>query len=378
MMVNVPLSGWNYTTNTFDVTSQGGRPFWAVALDTDDKYITKYKGQPVWGGGVVVLDDDYSLKTQPDISNMSLDANVYTEYTHVGNPFIWEQTLVSTLSTTSKQWNELVIDSAAVHPLSGHMNNIIEEMVVSATDNISPIALKPNTFNEPMKVNYWSENPITWTWTETLSDTSLGLPPTGGVFVPWATGVLVEPCVPYANLTNRHYPTFATVPYVKGIFSTEDSGGYFTPRMLGAVTYLGKNYNNVIDTSLINPDPNKRGKTAIFQDPTLYTTDRGLTHTDQVVPVRTENFDARWVKSGPTEGLKNGSIENAVNYQSFIPYQTEYESDKKNNAGLRRQGDQYDPWTGPKDNTWADPVNYPANFRKEYNISGWYDDFFDC
>jgi hypothetical protein len=179
--------------------------------------------------------------------------------------------------------------------------------------------------------------------------------------------------VPYANFTNRHFPTIATAPYVGNLYTLADSGGYYVPKMLGAGVYTGRNWTNGIDTSVISNDVSARGISASFRNPDKYTgNDRGLSQKNQLSPIVNEDSDQRWQKGDITEGYRAGDVVGVKKYQEYIPYQTKYESTGFNFNGLRTQNDQYDPWIGDTDSMWADPTYFPPNFRNEYDILGWY------
>ena len=367
--INIPLSGWSYITNTFDSSSVGARPFWAKA-NNDASETTKYKGIDYWGGGIrsnVV--DDYTFITQPDIADISLNTNQYVDYYHRGDGFTWIEPIDFIINSRQAIWKKLYIDTDVVSPLSSYLYNINQELVVSATDADSEIKFYQPT-NTNMIINYWAEN--AFTWSQELTDSTIGVPPTGGVWVPAISGILNEAIVPYANLTNRHYPTIASVPYVESLFKSEDTGWCNTPRMLGASVYLGKNYTNIINTDKILSE--NKGLSGIFRDPDYFITDRGLSDQTQVAPLSTISIDASWMKSHITEGYKSGAIANAKEYQEFIPYQSRFETLKQNYNGLRSQTDEYDPWIGDFDTTWVDAIRWPANTRGEYNIDEWYHD----
>jgi len=366
-IINIPLSGWNYGTHCYDGISYGGRPFWAKAYD-DDSSDTKQKGTNVFGGGIKSNIDDYTLITQPTIATIQLSSDCVIDYNNVSNDDItWIQPINFTTNINNRQWNKLIINTNVISPLSTYLFNINEELIASATNESSDIVLYQHP--DSTFINYWAVNPFTWT--QNLTDSTVGIPPTGGLWTPVTTGVLVETIVPYANLTNRHYPTIASMPYLTNLYSTEDSGGYFIPRMLGISTYIGSNYENVIDLSKLTTSDN-RGLSGTFQDIANYTSSRGLTQRTQVNPVSTNSIDSSWTKANLTEGNKAGMVVKNTEYQEFIPYQTKYESTGRNFNGLRTQNDSYDPWIGTIDNIWEDPTNFPANFRNEYPIEAWY------
>jgi len=369
MLINIPLTGWNYTTNQYDVTAIGARPFWAKAYDTSNDQ-TKQKGTLAWGGGIRLIIDDYTFVTQPDISTMSLSSNYYVDYLRKGSSSLtWTQPVEFIINEEKREWCKLLLDPSVASPLDDYLLNITNEMVISASVETSNMMLE-NSSN--MFVNYWSNIPFTWN--QEIVNSTNGLPPTGGRWVPTVSGELVDPLVPYANLTNRHFPTIASVPYVGNLYTTEYSGGYFVPRMLGTSVYVGKGWETEIDTSVISNDLSARGITASFRDPDKYIgKDRGLSKTNQLSPIISGGNDQRWQKGDITEGFKAGDVVGAKEYQEYIPYQTKYESTGINSNGLRTQSEKYDPWTGSTDSVWADPTYFPPNFKNEHDINGWYD-----
>ena len=368
MTINIPLTGWDYATSTVNSLSAGARPFWAKAYD-DSRDQTKEKATMKWGGGIRNPIDDYTYVTQPDISTLALSSNNYIDYSAKGSSSLtWTEDIEFIVNESTSRWSKLIIDNSKVSPLTDYLYNIQNEMVVSASEEASDIAF---TNADNMFVNYWSNS--AFSWDQQIVDSTNGLPPSGGRWVPPVSGLIVDPLVPYANLTNRHFPTIATAPYVGNLYDIEDSGGYFVPKMLGASVFLGRDWSNSIDASVITNDVNARKADATFTDPTKYTgLDRGLTQKDQVSPIVNVGSDQRWQKGGITEGYNAGNIVGAREHQEFIPYQTKYESNLFNFNGLRTQNDEYDPWTGNSDNIWADPTHFPANFRDEQDISGWY------
>lgn len=354
-MLNVPLIG--------------ARPIWVTGSDKDDDY-TKQKGINIWSGSPVLV-DEYNFITQPPFSNIEFSYNTYVEYIKrdVGS-IVWKQPLQTTVAIEEKTWCKVLVDTNGVSNLSAVLYNNINDLIISATDIESDMIFDV-VERKPLLVNYFARN--AFTWTQELSNSSLGVPPTGGVWIPVESGQLISPDAPYAHLSNRHYPTYATVPSIADLYTTKDNGGYMIPRLLGASLAVSKNLVNVIDTSSLDNNPQKRGITAIYRDMELYNSDRGLSNTDQYEPVRPISVDSSWMKASVTEGKKAGIITQARQHQEFMPYQTKYESIGSNDSGVYRQGsDSYDPWFGDLDDTWANDVDWPANFRQQYDIQGWY------
>ena len=366
-MLNIPLSGWDYTNSVYNGVSAGARPFWAYATDSDSDY-TKNKGVNVWAGSPVSI-DDYSFITQPAYSNIVFNTNTYIEFNKrtPGN-ILWIQPADVSVEIEKKNWCKILIDTNGVSNLSAILFNNTNELLVSATNLPSDMILDVKT-DRPLSVNYFARNEFTWT--QDISNSSLGLPPTGGVWIPTVSGLLVNPTAPYANLTNRHYPTIASMPYVGNLYSESDVGGYFIPQMLGISTFLCKNRSTVISP----PPVSAFGTTRVYNRPTIYQSDYGFTQNFQTMPVSTVMVDSSWMKANITEGQRAGIITNARTYQKFMPYQTAYESRGQNDYGMHCQGDAFDPWYGNKDNTWKDNTNWPANSRGQYNIEGWYNQF---
>ena len=366
-MLNVPLSGWDYVNSVYNGVSAGARPFWAFASDRDDDY-TKNKGVNIWGGSPVTV-DDYNFITQPAYSNMVFNVNSYIEYNkRTPGHITWVQPVDTTVEIEDKSWRKILIDTNGISNLSAVLFNNINELIVSATDILSDMVLDVKV-DRSLSVNYFARNDFTWT--QDISNSSLGLPPTGGVWVPVISGVLIDPSMPYANLTNRHYPTIASMPYVGNLYSERDVGGYFIPQMLGMSTFLSRNRSTVISP----PPVSAFGTSRIYSTPSIYQSDYGFTQNFQVMPVSTVVTDSSWMKAGIAEGQRAGIITNARAFQKFMPYQTSYETRGQNNYGMHCQGESFDPWYGPNDNTWKDNVDWPANWRGQYNIEGWYNQF---
>lgn len=247
------------------------------------------------------------------------------------------------------------------------------QLVISATNEPSDIQLDTEE-DRPLLINYYARNNLTWT--QHLSDNTYGIPPTGGLWVPILSGELILPSSPHAYLTNRHFPTYAAVPYIGKLYTARDTGGFFIPKMLGVSTFLSRNRVSQLDTlNTIELYPENRGTQVIYQNPNNYTTDQGLTRTDQIVPVSTIVNDQSWIKDNIAEHNRAPFINSARYHQEFNPYQTKYETTIFNEYGIRRQGDGYDPWFNKFDITWENDTDFPPNFKEQHNILEWYEQF---
>ena len=161
-------------------------------------------------------------------------------------------------------------------------------------------------------------------------------------------GAEVTPLAPYTNLTNRYYPTVATLPQLSSnIVSKEDLGGYFTPNNLGISTYQTKNISYIVDTDKIIP-----GQIYKYIDPTTFNKGRSLTEKDQDDVIKhIENTD--WMKGALTDTAFDGHVKGSNLYQKFIPYQTNIESQKLDNNGVITIKDDFEYWTGSQKNIWV-------------------------
>ena len=333
-MLNVPLSGWNYTTNTYEASSSGARPFWAVAYDTDNDY-TKNKGLNIWAGSPSVV-DEYNFASQPPFSNILFREGYYVEYQRRGvadGPAnTWAQPINGTVPLNNKYWRQLTFDRDSTSNLSAVMFNNIEELVISATEIDSDIVLDISNTGDPLQINYYARK--AFTWNQTYLDSSQGLPPTGGVWQPILSGLLLlDADQPYAHLTNRHFPTYAMAPYIGDLYTAKEYGGFMVPHNLGASTALTQSDTNILET---------RGQYSsgnVYQDPSLYNTDVGLTNTAQYTPVSTIATDATWMKQSFINGVRRGMIKDADIYQGFVPYQTTFETWRRNSLGVLQQQD---------------------------------------
>lgn len=170
---------------------------------------------------------------------------------------------------------------------------------------------------------------------------------------------------PYANLSNRYYPTVVIYPNLgSNIVTKEQLGGYFLPKGLGASVYLAKNIVYSFNTSQIAPG-------AIYNtvSPEKYNKGRGLTKNDQYSIV-THIENNNWLKAIHVSDQFDGNIIGGPVYQKFIPYQTSYETNKSSSNGVVNPVDNFEFWTGPKKNVWAEngEIN-KLNDLKYFNLT---------
>lgn len=115
----------------------------------------------------------------------------------------------------------------------------------------------------------------------------------------------------------------------------------------------------------------------LFRDPSTYSDDRGLSNSDLKAPVKVTKTDASWMKASITENERSGLIIDAANHQSFVPYQTQFETKQVNTYGFVKQSDMQTPWANDSADQWRDTVNFPPDFRGIFDIKGWYSQKFD-
>lgn len=360
-MLNVPLSGWNYSENIYDGSSLGAKPFWGEAVD-DDSYTTKFKGVREWGYGLRVA-DEYTLIHQPKVSFMTLNVDDTIKYDKKHSTIIWKQPVDFIVDDETKEWCDLIIEAEKTSPLSSYLFNADKELTVYPTSTRSNLVLEQDDF-----VNYWAINDFTWS--QRLTDSSVGVPPFGGTFIPFASSLIIPADVPFANLTNRHYPSIAMYPNANTLYSDRDSGGYFNHKGLGVLTYVSRDYLNTINPELTSNS--LQGADLLFRDPNVFASDDiGLTNKPQRGPIKNVSNNALWMKGKQTEGYKAGSVVGESDFKEFSPYQTREETIGRNNNGIIDIDFDLSPWYGKFNNEWKDTINWPPNFRKEYPIKKW-------
>lgn len=162
----------------------------------------------------------------------------------------------------------------------------------------------------------------------------------------------VTAIAPYANLTNRYYPTVAINPETSTNLKTRaELGGYFLPQNLGASVYLSKNISYEVDIASLSA-----GIIYTVIDPSKYNKGQGLTQKDQsnVIIHYTDN---NWMKSVNTSDIYDGNLINTSTYQKFFPYQSAYESLKTDSNGVVNARYDFEYWTGTQKNVWDETTN---------------------
>jgi len=357
-VINQPLFGWNYTTGRPAANTLGARPYWAVGFN-DKSAPTAYKKVLSWGTPIRIV-DGYNILTQPIISNISIFTNSYFEYTRkYPAAFIWNQPTDFRYEVNNKIWNKLYFESSAGSNLESIMFNIKNELITSATNIPSDLTITNIVDNEPVEVYYYANNSFVWNVS--------AYPETYELIISSLTSVqAVQPVQPWNNLTNRYYPTIASLPTLENLYSTTDAGGYFIPDNLGASTYLNKDFTATLSLTT-------NALTGFFEDGINYASGRGLSKIDQDSPYTIITDNNLWLKEPLVTGIAAGTIKKSVSkkYQKFIPYQSEYESNTRKQTGLILPTSRQTPWGGRNDSEWTDIANKPMTFTGVPSVSAW-------
>jgi hypothetical protein len=179
-----------------------------------------------------------------------------------------------------------------------------------------------------------------------------------------STGLIsssVIPIAPFANLTNRYYPTVALAPQLnENIVTSDQLGGYFVPSNLGASIYLTKNIIYSIDPTQVAIGTGYR-----YIDPTRFNKGFTIGSSNLDSKVVTHNTNTNWMKAIGISNLYDGTVVNTDTYQKFVPYQSFYETTKSSNNGIVTAEYDFEFWEGPYKNIWNQ--NNGANSLDEFN-----------
>ena len=350
------LYGWNYNTSIYDGKSLGARPIWVKGY-TDKSIITNNKSIESWGSPLSVV-DLHNIISQPMISDMILDAGIYFEYQNNGGDISWNQpvTILTSINTTT--WNKLLINNGTTQLSSIVGNNIV--LNTSALDIPSNIVLSNYVNNNPVEIYYNSLGNFVWSITGIKS---IQNPLTQNDF---SLSSAITSYQPYANLSNRNYPSFALIPTLQDLYSEHDNGGYFIPNNLGTSVYVGKNYTSIYNVSSTQVS-------ALTEDSIFRIGGRGLSKKDQETPYNVTINDNTWMKEPVINGESAGNVSRGISkkYQKFIPYQSDVETHSNSSSGIIKPNSRQSPWGGYQDSVWVDKKNYPINFAGEVNVNAW-------
>ncbi len=363
-VLSTPLKGWDYSNNTFGrgelvtaLENTGAVPYWAITY-TEKTSLTDYKGVNSWGSPVRVF-DNYNLITQPEYSTFALSGGEYFEYTrNFPSNIIWRQPLQLLNRVNQKVWCNLNYETKS--PQNNQIN--LPDLITYPTTTPSTLQLQNYIENEPVEVHYNAVNSFTWNVTATpeIQET---------IYTPPVTSTFLTNKEPWANLFNRNNPTVAFFPSFDCLSSVKEIGDYFTPKNLGTLTYINKDYTPVSTLSTVNT-------LEIFANPSQNYNIRGFSKQSPTNLFDISQENNIWLKEPPSSGAQAGTIKNTIfkKYPKFIPYQSTTEVIYNNKTGLITPTSRQTPWGGKNNLEWADRENIPIDFKGEINVNSWSDD----
>lgn len=361
--LNTKLYGWNYSTGKFNLFARsvnaGAKPYWGKSYIEKDES-TKFKGVRAWGNPQRFL-DVHNVVSQPEISELILNTGNKIEYTrNYPSPLTWIQPVDLTITVDTNTWCHLEFDTTNSN-LAYFLENYKNELIVNPTTIPSQIKFSNFIDNKPAEIYYNAITPFTWNITATPV-----IPETVYASVSTVPGLIAA--APWANLTNRFYPTVAAYPAINNLYSDIDRGGFFVPKNLGASVYIDQDYTATIDLS-------SSALSSVFQDITKQYDGRGLTRINQPTPYTNFTENNIWLKEPTVAGPIAGTIKKNIfkKHQKFIPYQSAYESNPRLNIGMLTPTSRQSPWTGEEDSVWGDLQNYPLSPTGELNVQTWAD-----
>lgn len=377
------LYGWDYSNNkwTGSPTAYGARPYWALAdsiCGANEFNLTL--------GTARTSALDYLFISQPKITIDVFNHFDTIEYFRRSeNSFIWSQNFMLSSDSNESIWKEIKLtekepniqqNCAAeteiqykCYGLPANFQNDSSEgfattanvfdttLIVESLTADSDIILESSSLDQPVNVLYCAKNPFTFT--QTLTDISVGIPPSGGLYVPITSGLLVKAEKPFANMLNINNPTIAIIEK-EDLLKREDLG-LFTPENIALNQFNG---SEVELTTNIDNDY----KDQVFEilDPNLYANNRGLSDTTRnALTIKSSN--AANIKYPPTAGNKSGEVRHDKGFANFNGYSSSKQTIGNDSLSIP-YNEQFDPWGGDEGTEWLDNVNYKPNLYGEYNI----------
>lgn len=349
------LPSINFSLN---VDLESAKPYWASG-SFSDPILTKNKGM-MYGGDTNQIIYDYIHINQPKPSTLMLTDNLYFEYQRntecATDCFVWNEPLQFTVKVKENSWKELQLNSCIESEILGFIQNkgcesckkqnkkclscceqeklcgcVIDKCVstksgVSATNKDSDIIFTTNYDGYPVFVNYYANNDFVLDFT--VTDTTNGLAPTGGVWVDEELVSFNTPKSPWTNITNIGKSAVALFQKTDNLYPKKECG-FFSPEKL-SISILNLK-NKKIELNL-----NKRheNNVVIIPDKSHYA----------YGPYEVTFIDSSWMKN--TNNCLRGYIKNPIDNQEFIPYQTFYETYKENIFGIEQQSDIDYPFFG--------------------------------
>ena len=348
-LLEQPLSGWNYTTSSLDYFSEGAAPYWAE-LSIDASSTSGLQGLYTWGYSNEYV-GNYIPNSIPKISNLSIRYGNVIDYKRKGQLFTWREPISFKTFVGKPEWCKLIQKDATISTLSSiYSIKLNENPTIQATNEPSDIILTNYLNGNAVEVYYYALNTFVWNITSEIFSESQ---------TTQLTSVLFESQQPWNVLSNKHFPTIATLPTLEKIYSAKDVGGFFTPNYLGATQAVNKNFvTNTYFTTVCATGINSKQQV----------TGRGFTKQQQSNSTWQE--DNRWIKEPITANQLTGSVKKQLTktLQTFTPYQ---ENDETKSLGLITPKSRISPWGGPLEEDWTDSKNQPKSFAGVLNVNAW-------
>jgi hypothetical protein len=350
--INIKLDGWDYVTNSFSTENvgpeYGAKPFWAKLPNNPKPY-----------AGNVRFVLDYVPIHQPDVSATTLRNGDYLTYNRIGpGDLNWTQPLDFKEVIQKNVWNQLSFNKVETN-LHEFLLSGPDNLIMNPTNNPSNLLLEGYSNYRAARYHYVARQDFTYT--EKLYNKNRCVEN----FVLLNSALVIEPSEPYNNLSNRFYPTLATVSFPEKAVTEKEVGGYLLPENLGVSTYRGRGYTYGLDSNSLSAFDALNGE-YVFLDTEKYgNRNRGLTKKDQKMPTKLLEINNNWIVEPYSSGEKAGIITGTLENQKFIPYQSSYETDGFNHYGLVRQGDSDQFWDFTKDEISWNEKNIKTNFSKD-------------
>jgi len=357
-LIEQPLKGWSYQYNGIQLNPYdnqiGAKPYWAT-IYKDKEPSTHSKG--IYTGGYPnEFIDGYLPHHIPRLTPLKLQYGTVLEYERTGTTFWWNQPLIFQAINGTSQWSILNFGTNISNLSSIFESENVKSLTAFATTSASDIILTNNFDGTPVTVLYYALSSFVWS----VSTVSLQ-----DIMAP-APELYFKSPLPYGNLSNRFYPTIATVPTLEYLYSKDDVGGYFVPQNLGASQWINKDFTSIAPVSSATLSARY-----IVEDANIHIGGRGLSKEDQTT-IYDWSENNLWMKESSTTGELAGFVRKDLTkqLQTFIPYQS---NNAENSFGLVTPQSRVTPWGGPHQDKWADLANEPKGFTGVRNVSAWSD-----
>ena len=343
-LLEQPLTGWKYS-----LSDTGAKPYWAK-LDSEKTSFTKQKGIRDWGYDSTYF-DDYIPNFIPAISPLYIKYGNVIDYERAGLHFYWEQPITYKTFSGTPEWCKLNFTTNSPSNLSSVFDvGLIDSLKVFPTLSASDIILTNNINGFPVEVFYYAMSSFVWT---TSGD-------------PTINTQIFDSEVFYNTesnmLQNRFFPTIASLPSFKNLYTEYNVGSYFVPENLGASQYINKNFTSFVNTTSVS-------SAVITEDTNIHIGGRGLTLQDQPT-IFDWKENNEWLKESQISKALEGTVKSSLTktLQSFIPYQSDQ---SESQLGLITTKSKFTPWGGRKADQWTDKINEPRGFTGVINMSAW-------